>query len=108
MGFLKTNVDDIQMQIYLTEYGKKRMLERHFNPTHFSMNDSDVNYNDALTVISKKVVDASGDYNDNIFSLSKFANIKGSIIRSKETPMTMLEGVEELTEPLINQQQSTL
>ena len=41
MGFLKTG--DTEMQIYLTEYGKNKMLEQQFVITSFTINDSDVN-----------------------------------------------------------------
>jgi len=78
MGFLKTG--STEMQIYLTEYGKKKMLEQSFTPTQFTLNDSDVNYL-ANNVMTKSVIDVSGDYDDNIFSLSKWQNIAGSIIR---------------------------
>lgn len=78
MGFLKTGATE--MQVYLTEYGKRKMLEQSFTPATFSINDSDVNY---LTnqVMNKAVTDVSGDYDDNVFSLSKWENIKTSIIR---------------------------
>jgi len=82
MGFLKTG--DTEMQVYLTEFGKKKMLEQSFTPTHFSINDSDVNYG-TNTVLVKVVVDISGDYDDNVFSLSKWQNIKSSIIREHST-----------------------
>jgi hypothetical protein len=79
MGFLKTGTTE--MQVYLTAYGKDMMLQQSFTPVSFSMNDSDVNY---LTnqVMNKSVVDISGDYDDNVFSLSKWQNIKTSIIAS--------------------------
>ena len=78
MGFLKTG--STEMQIYLTEYGKRKMLEQSFTPVQFTLNDSDVNYL-TNTVMTKAVVDVSGDYDDNVFSLSKQQNIKASIIR---------------------------
>lgn len=78
MGFLKTG--STEMQIYLTDYGKKKMLEQSFTPVSFSLNDADVNYL-TNTVMTKSVVDVSGDYDDNVFSLSKWQNIKTSIIR---------------------------
>jgi hypothetical protein len=85
MGFLKTG--STEMQIYLTEYGKKKMLEQSFHPMQFTLNDSDVNYL-TNTVMTKAVVDVSGDYDDNIFSLSKWQNIGGSIIRRVTTTST--------------------
>ena len=88
MGFLKTG--DTEMQVYLTEFGKKKMLEQSFTPTHFSINDSDVNYG-LNTVLVKSVVDISGDYDDNIFSLSKWQNISGSIIRKKVSTFVLTE-----------------
>ncbi len=83
MGFLKTG--STEMQIYLTEYGKKKMLEQSFHPMQFTLNDSDVNYL-TNTVMTKAVVDVSGDYDDNVFSLSKWQNIGGSIIRRVAAP----------------------
>jgi hypothetical protein len=85
MGFLKTG--STEMQIYLTEYGKKKMLEQSFHPMQFTLNDSDVNYL-TNTVMTKAVVDVSGDYDDNVFSLSKWQNIGGSIIRRVNTTTT--------------------
>lgn len=79
MGFLKTG--STEMQVYLTEYGKQKMLEQSFHPMQFTLNDSDVNYLTNMTM-SKAVVDVSGDYDDNVFSLSKWQNIRGSIIRN--------------------------
>ena len=83
MGFLKTGTTD-QMQVYITEYGKKQILQQSFIPRYFTINDSDVNY---LTnqVMNKEVVDISGDYDDNVFSLSKLRNIKTSIIQDINT-----------------------
>jgi hypothetical protein len=85
MGFLKTGTtfcdvtSDNEMQVYLTNYGKDRILAQSFVPRFFTLNDSDVNY---LTnqVMNKSMPDISGDYDDNVFSLSKLRNIKGSII----------------------------
>jgi hypothetical protein len=83
MGFLKTGTTD-QMQVYITEYGKTQILQQSFLPMYFTINDSDVNY---LTnqVMNKEVVDISGDYDDNIFSLSRLRNIKTSIIQNINT-----------------------
>jgi hypothetical protein len=79
MGFLITG--DTEMQVYLTEYGKNKILYRSFVPASFSINDADVNY---LTnqIMTKSVVDISGDYDDCVFSLSAYRNIKESIIKS--------------------------
>lgn len=78
MGFLVTG--ETEMQVYLTEYGKRMILAQTFRPAKFTINDSDVNY---LTnqVMDKSVADISGDYDDNIFALSEFRNIRESIIR---------------------------
>lgn len=83
MGFL-TITGDTEMQVYLTEYGKQQILAQSFAPKSFSLNDSDVNYK-TNTTMTKAVADVSGDYDDNVFSLSKWDNIKTSIIR-KYTP----------------------
>lgn len=90
MGFLKTG--DTEMQVYLTEYGKNQMLEQTFMPTSFSINDADVNY---LTneVMNKSVADISGDYDNNVFSLSRYRNIKSSIIyKTNATTATSVTG----------------
>ena len=77
MGFVKTG--ETEMQVYLTAHGKNTILSRTFNPKSFTINDSDVNY---LTnqIMDKLVADISGDYDDNVFALSKNKNIKGSVI----------------------------
>jgi hypothetical protein len=80
MGFLITG--DTEMQVYLTEYGKETILTRTFNPRYFTINDSDVNYV-WNAVLDRSVADISGDQSaDNVFALSKYRNIKGSIIRN--------------------------
>ena len=53
MGFLKTGATE--MQVYLTEYGKRMILAQTFNPALFSINDSDVNYLTNM-IMSKAVV----------------------------------------------------
>ena len=77
MGFVKTG--ETEMQVYLTEYGKNTILKRTFEPTHFTVNDSDVDYLGNV-IMDKNVADISGDYDDNIFALSKYHNINGSVI----------------------------
>lgn len=85
MGFVKTGTTE--MQVYLTEYGKRTILSRTFDPRQFSVNDADVDY-DGNVVLDKNVADISGDYDDNIFALSKFRNIKNSIIwKIREQPV---------------------
>ena len=85
MGFLVTG--DTEMQVYLTDFGKNQMLAQTFAPTQFTINDADVNY---LTnqVMNKNVVDVSGDYDNNVFSMSKWRNIQVSIIRMV-TPLSV-------------------
>jgi hypothetical protein len=106
MGFLKTT-GDTELQVYLTEFGKRKMLEQHFAPAYFTLNDSDVNYV-TNTVLVKVVADVSGDYDDNVFSLSKWQNIRGAIIRADNTvpeivqtttvSQTVLSGVTTITD----------
>jgi len=80
MGFLKTGTTD-QMQVYITDYGKAQILQQSFTPIYFTINDADVNY---LTnqIMNKEVADISGDYDNNVFSVSKLRNIKTSIIQT--------------------------
>ena len=77
MGFVKTG--ETEMQVYLTEFGKNTILQRTFNPTQFTINDADADYLGNV-IMDKNVADISGDYDDNVFALSKYRNIKGSVI----------------------------
>lgn len=71
----------VEMKVYLTELGRRRLLEQGFVPDSFSIADEDVNYNASL-FINQQVVDLTGDYNDNVYSLSKNVTIKNQIIRN--------------------------
>ena len=97
MGFLKTGVTE--MQVYLTEYGKRMILAQTFRPAKFTINDSDVNYLTNM-VMSKAVVDISGDYDDNVFALSEYRNIRNSLIR--KTTTKVINALEEVQEGELN------
>ncbi len=79
MGLISTGTT-VEMKVYLTELGRRRLLEQGFIPASFSISDEDVNYN-ANSFIIQTVTDLTGDYNDNVYSLSKNATIKNQIIR---------------------------
>jgi hypothetical protein len=81
MGLINTGTT-VEMKVYLTELGRLRLLEQGFLPTQFSISDEDVNYN-ANLYIEQQVSDLTGDYNDNVYSLSKNVTIKNQIIRTK-------------------------
>lgn len=79
MGLI--NINDIsEMKVYLTELGRIRLLEQGFVPASFSLSDEDVNYN-ANIQIEQVTVDLTGDYNDDVYSLSKNVTIKNQIIK---------------------------
>jgi hypothetical protein len=78
MGLIKA--DDLEIKVYLTDLGRRRLLEQGFVPTTFSISDEDVNYNVNLFV-EQVAPDLTGDYNDNVYSLSKNVTIKNQIIR---------------------------
>lgn len=80
MGFIKIGNDVLEMRVYLTDLGRKRLLEQGFKPVSFSIADEDVNYNANLNV-EQIATDITGDYNDNIFSLSKNVKINSNIIK---------------------------
>jgi hypothetical protein len=80
MGFIKIGSDALEMKVYLTELGRKRLLEQGFKPVSFSIADEDVNYNANLNV-EQMAPDVTGDYNDNVFSLSKHVKINSNIIK---------------------------
>lgn len=80
MGFIKLGDDILEMRVYLTDLGRKRLLEQGFKPVSFSIADEDVNYNANLNV-EQMATDVTGDYNDTVFSLSKNVKITSNIIR---------------------------
>lgn len=80
MGLISTG-ETVDMKVYLTELGRRRLLEQGFVPTSFSISDEDVNYNASLFV-TQQTIDLTGDYNDNVYSLSKNVTIKNQIIRN--------------------------
>jgi hypothetical protein len=79
MGLIDTGTT-VEMKVYLTDLGRRRLLEQGFIPSSFSISDEDVNYNASLFV-TQMVSDLTGDYNDNVYSLSKNVTIKNQIIR---------------------------
>lgn len=79
MGLVNTGTT-VDMKVYLTELGRRKLLEQGFVPTSFSISDEDVNYN-ANLFVTQEVTDLTGDYNDNVYSLSKNITIKNQIIR---------------------------
>lgn len=80
MGLISTGTT-VDMKVYLTELGRRRLLEQGFVPSSFSISDEDVNYN-AVLYVDQVVADITGDYNDNVYSLSKNVTIKNQIIRN--------------------------
>ena len=70
------------LNVYLTELGRKRLLEQGFVPTSFSVSDEDANYTADNEFIVQKVPDLTGDHMDDVLSLSRNASIKNMIIRS--------------------------
>lgn len=79
MALIDIGVTD-EMKIYLTELGREKLLNQGFIPSSFSMSDEDVNYNANASVI-QRVVDLTGDYNDQVYSLSKNIEINNLIIQ---------------------------
>lgn len=90
MGFIKTGTT-VDMMVYLTAAGREALLNQGFVPTYFSLIDDDANYNanESLTQVEP---DLTGDYSDNIFSLSQNVNIKNQIIYSISTTPTVRVG----------------
>jgi len=80
MGFIPKNTSVVDMKVYLTDLGRTTLLNQGFVPAQFSISDDDVNYlaNMSLTQING---DLTGDYADNLFSISPNIKIKTNIIR---------------------------
>jgi len=70
------------MTVYLTDLGRKRILEQGFNPVSFSLSDDDVNYIADNENLVQLVPDLTGDHNDEVLSLSKNYIIRANIIRN--------------------------
>ena len=79
MGFVPQNGDTDEIKVYLTELGRRKLLEQGFIPASFSVSDEDGNYN-ALTTVNQIVTDVTGDYNDNVYAISKNVTIKNQIL----------------------------
>jgi len=80
MGFVPQSGSTEEIKVYLTELGRRRLLEQGFIPAQFSISDEDGNYN-ALSTVDQIVTDITGDYNDNVYAISKNITIKGQILR---------------------------
>ena len=80
MGLLSTG-STVELQVYLTDLGRQALLQQGFAPVSFSISDDDVDYN-ANGSLTQIAVDLTGDYTDNVFSISKNITIKNQIIRS--------------------------
>jgi len=78
MGLISTGTT-VEMKVYLTDLGRIKLLEQGFVPVSFSIADEDVNYN-ANLFVEQGVTDLTGDYTDNVYSLSKNVTIKNQII----------------------------
>lgn len=78
MGFIKNTSDE--MKVYLTELGRQKLLDQGFKAEYFTISDYDVNYLATLTD-DKKTTDLTGDYDDNVYSISKYLKIKNFIIK---------------------------
>jgi hypothetical protein len=79
MGLIK-NSDTDDVIVYLTDLGRQRLLEQGFVPASFSLSDSGINYL-ANNVQDKEMIDLTGDYNDNVYSISENITIDKQIIR---------------------------
>ena len=80
MGLISTGTT-VEMKVYLTALGRQALLEQGFTPVSFSVSDEDVDYN-ANLYLTQGAVDITGDYNDNVYSISKNITIKNQIIRN--------------------------
>lgn len=86
MGFITNiqttaNQTTIDMNVYLTDLGRNLLLQQGFIPVSFSISDADTDYF-ANQSINQELPDLTGDYNDNVYSLSKNVKIKEQIIRN--------------------------
>lgn len=79
MGYVELSSDN-NMTIFLTDLGRKKLLEQGFEPSFFALFDADANY-EASTTVDKELPDLSGDYDDNVYSMSKNVRIKNPIIK---------------------------
>lgn len=84
MAFVK-ETEVITLNAYLTDLGRKRLLEQGFVPTSFSISDEDANYKANNDTIDQKLPDLTGDHLDEVLSLSKSVTIGNMIIRNNST-----------------------
>lgn len=80
MGLISTGTT-VEMKVYLTALGRQALLEQGFAPVSFSISDEDVDYN-ANLYLTQEAVDITGDYTDNVFSISENIKINNQIIRN--------------------------
>lgn len=78
MGLIKKD-NSIELKVYLTDLGRKRLLEQGFVASTFSLSDDDINYNNHNNEL-QYITDITGDYDDNVYSLNKNVKIKNQII----------------------------
>ena len=89
MGFIKEGIEVFEMKVYLTELGRKSVLNQGFKPISFSMADEDINYLIDHNV-NQKVTDITGNENNKILTLSKNIIIYNPIVNgggSKPLPI---------------------
>lgn len=79
MGLIPDSQTD-DMRVYLTELGRKKLLEQGFIPSYFSLSDDDAKYG-VSSYVEQQATDITGDYDDNVNSISKNITIKTQIIR---------------------------
>lgn len=80
MGFIIHSTDVTDMKVYLTDLGRTLLLNQGFVPSSFSISDEDVNYT-VTTTLTQQSGDLTGDYADNLYSISPNIKIKTNIIR---------------------------
>ena len=78
MGLIKKD-DSIELKVYLTDLGRKKLLEQGFVASTFSLSDDDINYHNHNNEL-QYITDITGDYDDNVYSLNKNVKIKNQII----------------------------
>lgn len=79
MAFVKDNNNNEDMAVYLTEFGRQKMLDQGFVPSQFSISDSEADYL-ANNSVSTHITDLTGDYDDNVYSMSENVSLKIKII----------------------------
>jgi hypothetical protein len=80
MGFIANSTNVTDMKVYLTDLGRTLLLNQGFVPSSFSISDDDVNYM-VSTSLTQETGDLTGDYSDNLYSISPNIKIKTNIIK---------------------------